>query len=68
MWANIRCLWVNFVRILNFAQKTGVKTSFFRKYIGKHFFDKLILASRTFLQQEKNDNLAFLKNLKFNAI
>jgi hypothetical protein len=68
MWANIRCLWVNFVRILNFVQKTGVKTSFFRKYIGKHFFDKLILACRTFLQQEKNDNLAFLKNLKFNAI
>jgi len=29
MWANIRCLWVNFVRIVNFTTKTGMKTSFF---------------------------------------
>jgi hypothetical protein len=29
MWANIRSLWVNFVRIVNFIEKTGLKTSFF---------------------------------------
>jgi hypothetical protein len=29
MWANIRCLWVNFVRIVNFTERTGLKTSFF---------------------------------------
>ncbi len=25
MWANIRCLWVNFVRILNYLNKSGIK-------------------------------------------
>jgi len=29
MWANIRCFWVNFVRIVNFTAKTRLKTSFF---------------------------------------
>jgi hypothetical protein len=29
MWANIRCFWVNFVRIINFTEKTSLKTAFF---------------------------------------
>jgi len=29
MWANIRCFWVNFVRIINFIEKTTLKTAFF---------------------------------------
>jgi hypothetical protein len=29
MWANIRCFCVNFVRIVNFIAKTGLKTSLF---------------------------------------
>ena len=29
MWANIRCFWVNFVRIVNFTERMGLKTSFF---------------------------------------
>lgn len=28
MWADIRCFWVNFVRIMNFSAKEGLKTSF----------------------------------------
>jgi hypothetical protein len=28
MWANIRCLWVNFVRIVNYSGKTALKTAF----------------------------------------
>jgi hypothetical protein len=68
MWANIRCLWVNFVRVVNFVQKTGVKISFSGKLILKQLFDKLIMACRMLLQEEKNENLGFLKNLKFNAI
>lgn len=28
MWADIRCFWVNFVRIMNFNAKKGLKTSF----------------------------------------
>ena len=31
MWANVRCLWVNFVRILKFVQKTFGKTTVFSK-------------------------------------
>lgn len=27
MWANIRCLWVNFVRIVNYMTKTGLKST-----------------------------------------
>ena len=33
MWANIRCLWVNFVRIVNFTEKIGLKTSFFATHL-----------------------------------
>lgn len=32
MWANIRCFWVNFVRIINFKAKTILKTTFFVNY------------------------------------
>ena len=33
MWANIRCLWVNIVRIVNFTEKIGLKTSFFATHL-----------------------------------
>jgi hypothetical protein len=38
MWADIRCLWVNFVRIMNFNAIKGIKTSFFAiKMFVSHF-------------------------------
>jgi hypothetical protein len=33
MWANIRCLWVNFVRILKYIKQLCQRTSFFAKYM-----------------------------------
>ncbi len=32
MWANIRCLWVNFVRIKNYVAKLNEETRFFTKF------------------------------------
>ena len=52
MWANVRCLWVNFVRILKFVQKTFGKTTVFSKSVAAQFFNTLILAFRIFLNQE----------------
>ena len=37
MWANIRCLWVNFVRILKYIKQLCQGTSFFAKYAIKSF-------------------------------
>jgi len=33
MWANIRCLWVNFVRILKYINQTCQRTALFAKYV-----------------------------------
>ena len=33
MWANIRCLWVNFVRILKYINQTCQRTTFFARYV-----------------------------------
>lgn len=32
IWANIRCLWVNFVRILNYTLKKNISLHFWSKY------------------------------------
>jgi len=33
MWANIRCSWINFVRILKYINQTCQRTAFFAKYM-----------------------------------
>lgn len=38
MWANIRCLWVNFVRILRYIKQLCQRTSFFAKFLLKLLF------------------------------
>jgi hypothetical protein len=43
MWANIRCFWVNFVRIVNFKEKISLKNYFFvnalfAKYCKSQFY------------------------------
>ena len=38
MWANIRCLWVNFARILKYSTNQGKQTSCFGKLMVKLFF------------------------------
>lgn len=43
MWVDIRCLWVNFIRILKFIDKTAQKAFFFEKLLFRHVTDRLIL-------------------------
>jgi hypothetical protein len=38
MWANIRCLWVNFVRILKYIKQLCQRTQVFAKYTTKSLF------------------------------
>jgi hypothetical protein len=49
MWANIRGLWVNFVRILNYIRRLCLKTAFFAKYLVKSLFNELYLVFRQLL-------------------
>ncbi len=65
MWANMRCLWVNFVRVLNFVTKIGKKYIFFGKHAFMHLFDKLIFNLTAFMQRIICDNLSFVINFKF---
>lgn len=41
MWANIRCLWVNFVRILNYLKQICQRASFLSKTAFKNAFEVL---------------------------
>jgi hypothetical protein len=50
MWANIRCLWVNFVRILKHLIQLGLKMSFFAKDELKYVFNELYFVFVSFLK------------------
>jgi len=49
MWANIRCLWVNFIRILKYIKQLCQRTLFFAKYVIKAIFSKSYIAVKAFL-------------------
>ena len=49
MWANMRCLWVNFVRILKYTQQLCQRTSFFAKNTSKSSLSELYFATTSFL-------------------
>lgn len=68
MWANMRCLWVNFVRVLNFITKPAVKTAFYQKNTLIGFLKLLILEFRGFLNLHKMNIRDFTMNLKFSAV
>lgn len=38
MWANIRCFWVNFVRIVNFTEKAALKFLFFIRILFVEYY------------------------------
>jgi len=50
MWANMRCLWVNFVRILKYTKQLCRRTSFFAKNTGKSSLSELYFATTSFLK------------------
>ncbi len=51
MWANIRCLWVNFVRILNYMKRLCLKTAFVVKSSMKSLLFELYLAFKPLLTE-----------------
>ena len=65
MWANIRCLWVNFVRILKYIKQLCQRTLFFAKYELKYHFAKLIFAFQSFLKAILPHHLSSSENTRF---
>lgn len=65
MWANIRCLWVNFVRILNYIQQSCLKTACFAKCLTKLFFNELYLAFKLLLTAIMPYHISYSKNIAF---
>ncbi len=67
MWADGRCLWVNFVRLLNFIKNTSKKLAFFTKYIYTSIVKKLFHVYKVFFTNIWTENVLFTKisNLQF---
>jgi transposase-like protein DUF772 len=65
MWANIRCLWVNFVRILNYIHQLSLKTAFFVKYLIKSILCELDLAFKLLLTALLTYHKSFSKKIAF---
>jgi hypothetical protein len=68
MWANIRCLWVNFVRILKFIAQLCQKTSPFVKYKPKSLYTELYIVFESFILAILPYHLSNSENTKFSAI
>lgn len=62
MWANIRCLWVNFVRILNYIKQLCQRTSFFANFFIKSLFSELYFAIIAILTAILPNNPSSSKN------
>jgi hypothetical protein len=65
MWANIRCLWVNFVRILNDKKQLCQGASFSAKYALKSLFNQFCFAFKSFLTVILPYHLSHSENTKF---
>jgi len=63
MWANIRCLWVNFVRILKYINQLCLKTTFYVKFIIKSLFNKYYLTFKLFLTAILPCHILYRKNI-----
>ncbi len=62
MWANMRCLWVNFVRLLKYINKTNLKTAFFKKTALKLLFEMFISTWKLFLKGNSIQKRYFYEN------
>ena len=65
MWADMRCLWVNFVRILKIIGKMAQKAAFIGKKLFVYIIDALIFAFITFVLKPIDDKLPFSQNFRF---
>jgi len=64
MWANIRCLWVNFVRILKYIKQLCQRTTVFAKYEVKSSFYQLYFEVKSFLSAILPINLSCPENTR----
>ena len=65
MWANIRCLWVNFVRILKYIKQICQRTTFLTKNALFCLILKLKIALKIFLSAILPNNMSFSENQLF---
>ena len=65
MWANIRCLWVNFVRILKYIKQLRLKATFFAKFLTKSILFELHMAFKLFLRAILSFQISYSKNTAF---
>jgi hypothetical protein len=65
MWADMRCLWVNFVRILNFVHKSCLKYAFFVKYLTNRFADEFYEKFKLLVQALCPHNISCPQNIAF---
>lgn len=68
MWANVRCLWVNFVRILKYVKKLYKNTSILSKYQLESQFILLNCLIITFLTKIMPKNLSYSQNPGFSTL
>jgi len=67
MWANMRCLWVNFVRILNYIKHICQRTTFLSKNALFNLILKLKFALKIFLLAILPKNLFLSENQLFSV-
>jgi len=65
MWANIRCLWLNFVRILKYIKQLCQRTMFFANFSIKSLFLIFFFAVKSFLTAILPDYLSSSENTRF---
>lgn len=68
MWANIRCLWVNFVRISKYIKQTCQGSSFFADFLLKYLYREFFLALKSFSLAFLPVHLPSSGNIKVSAI
>jgi len=67
MWANLRCLWVNFVRILKFIQNNGLTTDIFQNNSLIRLCMQQIALVEGFLKQKNNRQYKLPQKIRFFA-
>lgn len=65
MWADMRCLWVNFVRILNYMKNTSKKLAFFTKQLCNSILKFLYRIYKTFFTTRRTKKIYFSENTNF---
>lgn len=68
MWANIRCLWVNFVRIRKYVERLCLKNRFFAKKWLNSLLSKLFNVLKTAMKKIFQNNADASENIRFSFI